>query len=185
MERRLADILEANAEARGRVVAGIEGLAQSAADWRPSDAEWSVGEIAHHVVLAEDAIRGAVERSIARHQAGKRFEALPDAERTLPLLELAARRGTFANGPLKNPEPVTPNRGRPVADLVLELERGAVVSRQAFEGLDADLLRQLTCPHPLFGVLTLLQYVELLGVHDRDHADQMAKVRAHPNFPRP
>jgi hypothetical protein len=183
MDGRLEKVLDANAAARERLVAGIAGLPQHAADWRPEPSEWSLGEIADHVIKAEESMRAAVEKSVARHAAGKAFQPMPEAERALAFPELVARRGTLDRGPLKNPAPVTPVHGRPVSDLVLELERGAVVSRSAFEGLDVALLRQLTCPHPLYGLLTLLQWVELLGFHDLDHAAQMAKVRAHPGFP--
>ena len=30
-----------------------EGLSQTQADWRPAEQEWSVGEILHHLTLAE------------------------------------------------------------------------------------------------------------------------------------
>lgn len=183
MAGRFVDVLDTNAAERRRLVALVEGLPQSAADWRPGPDDWSIGEVAHHVILAEESMRTAVERSVARHAAGKRFEPMPDAERALPFAELAARRGTPATAPLKHPEIVTPTRGRAVGDLVLELERGAAVSRAVFEALDPDLLRRLTCPHPLFGVLTLYQWVELIGSHDRTHADQIARVRRHPDFP--
>lgn len=183
MGNRLTDVLETNAGERRRLVSLMEGLTQSAADWRPGPDDWSVAEVAHHVVLSEESMRTVVERSLARHAAGKRFEPMPDAERTLAFAELVGRRGTLARGPLKNPEPVTPTRGRAVADLVLELERGAVVSRAAFEPLDPELLRRLTCPHPLFGLLTLYQWIELVGHHDRDHADQIDRIRRRPDFP--
>jgi hypothetical protein len=183
MTSRLADVLDANAAERRRLVALVEGLAQSTADWRPGPDDWSIGEVAHHAILAEESMRTAVERSVARHAAGKRFEPMPDAERTLPFAELVGRRGTLAAGPLKNPEMVTPTRGRALGDLVLELERGAAVSRAAFEPLDPDLLRRLTCPHPLYALLTLYQWVELVGFHDREHADQIARIKRQPGFP--
>ncbi len=183
MAHTLADILDANMAERRRLVALVEGLPQSAADWRPAPDDWSVGEVAHHVVLAEESIRTVVERSIGRHAAGKRFEPMPDQERALSFGELIGRRGTLAAGPLKNPEMVTPTRGRALGDLVFELERGAAVSRSAFEPLDVDLLRSLTCPHPLFDLLTLLQWIDLVGFHDREHAEQIVRVKRQPGFP--
>lgn len=183
MRSRLAGVLDTNTAERRRLVGLVEGLSQSAADWRPSPDEWSVGEVAHHVILAEESMRTVVERSVARHAAGKRFEPMPDAERALPFAELVARRGTLAAGPLRNPEMVTPTHGRAVGDLVHELELGEAVSRSALEALDPDLLTRLTCPHPLFGLLTLFQWVELIGFHDRDHAGQIAKIRRQPGFP--
>lgn len=183
MGNRLTEVLEANAAARRHLVGLVEGLTQSAADWRPGPDDWSVGEVAHHVILSEESMCGAVERSVARHAAGKRFEAMPDQERAMALPELIGRRGSLAAGPLENPAIVAPTRGRAVGDLVLELERGAAVSRATFEPLEPDLLRRLTCPHPLFGLLTLHQWIELVGFHDQDHAAQIDRIRRHPSFP--
>lgn len=183
MDPRIAEILGANARERRRVIAAIEGLPQAAADWRPSEQDWSLGEAAHHLVLAEESMRAAVEKSIARHRAGKSFQPMPDDERALAFEQLSVRRRASEAGSLEAPDPVRPTRGRPVADLVLELERGAELSRALFAEQDAETMRRLTCPHWLFGVMTLLQWIELVGAHDRDHADQMARVRAHPGFP--
>src|SRR5881628_3287435 len=38
---------------RAEILKEIEGLSQAQADWRPSDRDWSVGEIVHHLTLAE------------------------------------------------------------------------------------------------------------------------------------
>src|SRR5918996_443258 len=183
MERRISEILEANARERRRVIAAIEGLPQPAADWRADDGGWSLGEVAHHLVLAEESMRTAVEKSIARHRAGKSFQPMPDDDRALTFEQLVARRRAVEREPLEAPDPVRPTRGRAVADLVLELERGAEVSCALFAEQEAETMRRLTCPHWLFGLLTLLQWMELVGAHDRDHADQMARIRAHPGFP--
>ena len=38
---------------RAQLLKEVEGLSQVQADWRPADDEWSVGEILHHLTLAE------------------------------------------------------------------------------------------------------------------------------------
>src|SRR6185503_5483626 len=38
---------------RGDEVKEVESLSQSQAEWRPGETEWSVGEILHHLTLAE------------------------------------------------------------------------------------------------------------------------------------
>ncbi len=121
MDDRLTAILEANAAQRQRIIDALAGLPQAAADWRPAADSWSLGEVAHHVVLAEESIVAVIEKSLARHRAGKRFEAMPEAERALPLVELLARRRPPEAGPLQAPAAVHPTRGRPVGDLVYEL----------------------------------------------------------------
>jgi hypothetical protein len=38
---------------RAELLKETEGLSQTQADWRPAEQEWSVGEILHHLTLAE------------------------------------------------------------------------------------------------------------------------------------
>src|SRR6476620_137134 len=38
---------------RSELLKEAEGLSQIQADWRPAEQEWSVGEILHHLTLAE------------------------------------------------------------------------------------------------------------------------------------
>ena len=47
---RLWDELQA---ARAELLREAEGLSQRQADWKPSEQDWSVGEIVHHLTLAE------------------------------------------------------------------------------------------------------------------------------------
>src|SRR5262249_13963549 len=38
---------------RAEVLDEVEGLSQAQTDWKPSEKDWSVGEILHHLTLAE------------------------------------------------------------------------------------------------------------------------------------
>ena len=38
---------------RAEILEEAEGLSQAQADWKPADKEWSVGEIVHHLTIAE------------------------------------------------------------------------------------------------------------------------------------
>ena len=41
-----------------------------------------------------------------------------------------------------------------------------------------------TAYHPFFGELTCKEWAAFVYVHSRDHADQIEKVKAAPDFPR-
>ena len=49
----LAAIAQDLEAVRAEVLRETEGLSQAQADWRPSPSDWSVGEILHHLTLAE------------------------------------------------------------------------------------------------------------------------------------
>ena len=38
---------------RADVLKEVEGLSQTQADWQPAENDWSVGEIVHHLTIAE------------------------------------------------------------------------------------------------------------------------------------
>src|SRR5437879_10422961 len=50
---------------RADVLAEAEGLSQRQADWKPGEKEWSVGEIVHHLTIAEIAT-GKLTTKLAR-----------------------------------------------------------------------------------------------------------------------
>ena len=39
--------------ARAEVLAEVDGISQAQADWKPTEKDWSLGEIIHHLTVAE------------------------------------------------------------------------------------------------------------------------------------
>ena len=64
---------------RARVLKEIEGLSQAQADWRTSDKDWSIGEIVHHLTLAEIGT-GKVTSKVLK-DAGRRSSLSPPSSR--------------------------------------------------------------------------------------------------------
>ena len=60
---------------RTRLLREVEGLSQAQADWRTSDQDWSVGEIVHHLTLAEIGT-GKVTSKVLR-DAGETVKPFP------------------------------------------------------------------------------------------------------------
>ena len=99
----------ARTSARRARCAKRKDCSQRQADWKPSEQEWSVGEILHHLTLAEVG-------------TGKLTTKLfKDAPRPLPSF---LRPDAFAPvpapppGPADAPEVVYPERGKPIGELL-------------------------------------------------------------------
>jgi hypothetical protein len=139
---------------RAELLKETEGLSQTQADWRPAEQEWSVGEILHHLTLAEVG-------------TGKLTSKLfKDAPQPLPPFPSDLR--GFAPvpppppGPAKAPEVVYPERGH-------ALER---------------LLGGLKWRHFTLGEMDLAQWWLLHARHEADHLEQLRAVKAAQGFPR-
>ena len=161
---------------RARVLKEVEGLSQAQADWRPAETDWSVGEIVHHLTLAETNT-GKLTSKLLR-EAGETVKPFPaDLKGFTPPV-------TPAGGRAEAPQAVWPERGRPFAALVAEMKSVRDRSRQSIERLGAVDPRPLIFPHPRLGVLDLAQWWMLQAWHDGVHLEQLRGVKAAPGFPR-
>ena len=161
---------------RGEILKEIEGLTQAQVDWRASERDWSVGEIVHHLTLAEVAT-GKLTSKLFK-DAGASLSAFPAD------LEAFAPMPAGPPGPAEAPPAVRPEAGHGAGELVDTLKATRERSRQSVERLATADPRPLTWPHPRFGQLTLPQWWMLQARHDADHLRQLRAVKAAVGYPR-
>jgi hypothetical protein len=160
---------------RARLLKEIEGLSQAQADWRTGDKDWSIGEIVHHLTLAEIGT-GKVASKVLK-EAGDGVKPFPgDLTGFTPL-------PTSPGGRADAPPAVWPERGKPLAQLVADMKAACERTRQTIDRLGAIDPRPLTFPHPRFGALDLAQWWMLQAWHDGLHLEQLRGVKAEPGFP--
>jgi len=159
-----------------RLLKEVEGLSQAQAEWRARDTDWSVGEILHHLTLAEVGT-GKVTSKVLK-EAGDSLKPFP-AE-----LTGFAPVATPAGGRAEAPAAVWPERGKAIGALVADMKAARERSRQTIERLGAVDPRPLTFPHPRLGPLDLAQWWILQAWHDGIHLEQIRSVKAEPGFPK-
>src|SRR5262252_5910888 len=142
---------------RARLLKEVDSLSQAQADWRARDTDWSVGEIIHHLTLAEVGT-GKVTSKVLK-EAADRLQPFP------PGLTGFTPVATPAGGRAEAPTAVWPERGKPLREL------GAVDPRP------------LTFSHPRLGPLDLAQWWMLQAWHEGIHLEQVKSVKAEPGFP--
>ncbi len=161
---------------RAQILTEVQGLSQTQADWRPSGTDWSVGEIMHHLTLAEIG-------------TGKLTSKLLK-EAPQPMAPFPAELEGFAPlpppppGPAQAPEVVRPEAGHPVGELLAGLKAARERSRQTIERLAAVDPRPLRWRHFALGELDLAQWWMLQARHDADHLQQLRAIKAAAGFPR-
>ena len=160
---------------RAEVLREVETLTQAQADWRPSVDDWSVGEILHHLTLAE----------INTGKLTSKLLKEPEAAAAYPT-DLAgfAPVPPWPPGPREAPPVVRPQKGTPIDQLVHEMRAARERSRQSLERLAAVDPRAFTWRHFTLGEMDLGQWWMLQAHHDRDHLQQLRRIKKTPGFPR-
>jgi DinB family protein len=161
---------------RAEILSEIEGLSQAQIDWRPSERDWSVGEIIHHLTLAEVST-GKLTSKLFK-EAGPSLSSFPtDLTAFGPL-------PSWPPGPAEAPPAVRPESGHQRDELIGTFKATRERSRQSMERLATGDPRPLTWSHPRLGTLDLAQWWRLQAYHDADHLRQLRAVKAAPGFPR-
>ncbi len=162
---------------REKVLKETEGLSQAQADWRPSDKDWSVGEILHHLTLAEINTGKLTSKLVKEADAAGKLASYPsDLKAFAPLPPPTP-------GPMEAPPVVRPEKGHPIAQLLADMKAARERSRQSIERLGSVDPRLLTWKHFALGELNLVQWWMLQARHDQDHLQQLGAVKASPGFP--
>jgi hypothetical protein len=161
---------------RAEVLREADGLTQAQADWRPSADDWSVGEILHHLTLAE-INTGKLTSKLLKETGGMAAPYPSDLAGFTPL-------PPWPPGPREAPPVVRPEKGHPIAHLLHDMRAARERSRQSLERLAAVDPRAFTWRHFAFGELDLGQWWILQAQHDRDHLQQLRRIKRTPGFPR-
>src|SRR5512144_208621 len=98
---------------RAQLLKEAEGLSQGQSDWRPSEEEWSVGEILHHLTLAEVGT-GKLTSKRLKEAPQPLPPCPPDRPGCAPV-------PAPPPGPARAPEVVYPARGHPLDRLIADL----------------------------------------------------------------
>lgn len=163
---------------RAEVLKELEGLSQTQADWKPSERDWSVGEIVHHLTIAEIATGKLTTKLTKEADAAGTLKAFP--------ADLREFRGLSADpaAAAEAPQVVWPERGKPIDGLVTDMKATRQRSRQSIEKLAAIDPRALIFKHFRLGDLDLAQWWQLQAQHDGIHLRQIRDVKASPGFPK-
>ena len=108
-----------------QVLAEVEGLSQSQADWKPAPDQWSLGEVLHHLVLAEGIAGKMVSGAIKHAAEAGRLPPYPADVHAFPWQQPSPDDRWV----VRVPEPAAPTHGQPIADL-----REAMAKQRALTG---------------------------------------------------
>ena len=161
---------------RADVLKEAAGLSQAQADWKPSEKDWSVGEIVHHLTIAEIATGKLTTKLTRDAEAAGTLQPFPADLRELGTVAIRSAAGAEA------PPVVWPERGKPIATLLADMQAVRARSRQSIDKLGAVDPRPLVFKHFVLGDLDLAQWWRLQADHDALHLRQIRDVKAAAGF---
>jgi hypothetical protein len=161
---------------RAEVLREVDGLSQAQADWRPTVDDWSIGEILHHLTLAE-INTGKLTSKLLKDTGSAPVPYPPGLAGFAPL-------PAWPPGPREAPPVVRPDKGHPLPDLLRDMRAARERSRQSLERLALVDPRGLTWRHFTLGEMDLGQWWMLQAHHDRDHLEQLRRIKRTAGFPR-
>ena len=133
---------------------------------RPTDDEWSVAEIVHHLFLVEDRVIKELERAVAREPQRVGFfrRLIPTSIVSVRLIRVKAPK---AMNPLNAP-------ARDVAIEKFNRARTSLKELCATHG--HDRFRKLVFKHPFLGDIDGVATISFVGYHERRHYKQIREV---------
>ena len=160
-------------QARDQVLALIDGISQADSERRPGPDEWSIGEVAHHLLLVEKRhCQGMLGKIVG--EPGENFSREQVlAERPIPLEDMA---DVSKSGKGRAPEGTRPTPGLLLNELAEDLRQLRRQTRAQLVPHRSRDLDDLWWEHPRFGPMTLYERISLIGYHDLKHLAQIEKL---------
>lgn len=175
-----ADLVGSVEAARDRLLERVGALSELQAAFRPGAGQWNVLEIVEHLYLAELSGISKIWAALADLRAGRAWsEARPNHGLRIEAVVAATWK----------PKEVAPSIATPHIGGPLSFWMSATRSlTNVLADLGADLedirLEQVVFPHYLSGPLDGRQRLEFLRFHIERHMEQIATLRASPEFPK-
>ena len=160
-------------EARARTIALLRRVSQADSGRRPEPSAWSLGEIAHHLILTDLRTVYTIHASYAE---GKLDEFTPEQVKTARPFPLADTGDVAKTGKGTAPAFAVPTPGQSVNSLLGRLEQIRTLMKAELARLRDHDLGRLFVVHQRFGPLSLYDRIAFTAYHEQKHAAQMART---------
>lgn len=175
MHPRLAELFEYMDAERRELRVTLDGVPERERAVRPADDRWSVRDIMEHLVIVERRVSVVVAKAVAEAKEGG-LEAERDDS---PVLSASARATYLDRSRKISASPrIHPTGSGDVEALWGALEEARAALKAGASSGDGLALGAVTQPHPVFGPLSIYQWLEFIAGHEARHADQMREVAA-------
>lgn len=157
--------MKVNEEAREKLLEEVAGLTDEEVNWKPSEEKWSVRQVLEHLYLMEGGIAKTIQsqlRSDEHHSTPhKPIERTVDRTQKVEVPDFARPGDTFYT----------------LDELKSKLHESHNALQKIENRVPADQLEVKSYPHPVFGDMSLAQYIPFVGYHELRHIEQIQEVK--------
>ena len=171
-----AELVELLLKSEREFMSELEGVNEQQWSFKLRPAQWSVGEVVEHIVLADGLLFDTATKSLTRR---------PDAQWSATLSKTETLRTALPDRSYRVDAPgrIQPQRTMPCEELLSRFrDQRARVLKYARE-TDAPL-KAHTAANPFFGSLNAHQWLLYIPLHHLRHNRQIAEVKASAAYPR-
>ncbi len=134
--------------------------------------QWSMAQVLEHLYLMETAITTRMGHVLQQNEP---TPAPMSQHSNTPSFRLTPDRSRRIEAPA---ELVPADKHMTRQELHTRLSRSRTHLEQLLQEADAQQLQQKTMNHPVFGPLTLEEWVEFIGLHEQRHLEQMKEIQS-------
>jgi uncharacterized damage-inducible protein DinB len=163
-----SELVKQLTEAHEQFSALVKNIDQKTSERQPSPGEWSVGEVAHHLVLMERKIRQMV-RAMRWGLMSKKLP--PEMRKPAPMEKVSERKQRY-----KTFATFIPLHGRPLVDSLQKLNSERQKTIKFARRVNLDKLRPRYVRHPFIGALSGEEWLLFLAYHQQRHAKQIEEI---------
>jgi DinB superfamily len=157
----------------------VEEISDTEWNYRPSPSEWSVGLVAEHIVLTQDAIFSIIEKSLAQTPN-------PDWEsKTAGKEKVLERVLPNRTGRAQAPIAVRPSGKLKCDEIIKQFKqsRSKILEFAERTGLPLKA-HTYDNPFPIFNTLNAYDWLLYIPLHTTRHNKQIAEVKASAGYPK-
>ncbi|MFE5426626.1 DinB family protein [Peribacillus simplex] len=154
-------------ESRKQLIEEITELDEKMLQHKPAPEVWGIAQICHHLYLTEQVFIEAIANGIRERDFNNIIQK--------NIYLVTNRKKKFVSPDIFSPSS-TPFQLSSLMDLLGE-SRDRLL--QVLYDMDSDiLLNRKKAKHPLFGDLSLDQWIELLSLHEQRHIKQIQEIKS-------
>ena len=169
-EERFEQAFQIADTARQNVIEFLSSVTQEKSQIQPDVDQWSIGEIAHHLILVEKRFRNLILKIVPE---GQMESFLIDEVLSKRSFDLEDAVDATKIGKGRAPEFLLPLKGLEITKLTAQLVALRKETRSQLANLRTTNLDDFWWKHPKLGPLTLYELIQYMGYHETRHLAQM------------
>lgn len=158
--------MEENYRVREALLASVNSIDDTQLNERPNSTSWSIMEVLEHLFLIEMVVANAITEQVKNEKSVRAEDK--------PIQFTVDRRHK-----VKAPSFIEPSGGfMTLEEVTKKLARSREALVKSVASVEESVLEQKSYPHPVFGPLSLKQWVPFVGLHEKRHLDQIEEIKA-------